>query len=157
MAKEIAVVHNDIKITYNENTNKWKFELRGRERSENSLTDAKAAIDKPAPKKQKPFTRIKAWHISYSTITPCEVTSIAEPTRRGDQQVWIVMESANRFKDKGERSKESACEIVPSNEKNDAAVKAILEKRAEAARINAIAEELEEKLPRLKINDEPEE
>lgn len=93
---KITVTYDGVEITYVEYTNKWNFELRGRERNVDSLTAAKEAIDKPEPVKKKPFTRIPAFVLesNYNSIAkfiPVEVTSVAEsPSYRTTQQVWIV-------------------------------------------------------------------
>lgn len=103
----ITIEHKGIAITYDERENKWKFELRGRKRSAESLQAAREAIDKPAPSDEKPFKPIKAWLWKYSDeVQPVTVTSIAEPARytRG-VEVWIKTES-------GTRSKESVDSII---------------------------------------------
>jgi hypothetical protein len=43
----MTITHDDITITYDEKDNRWHFELRGRQRSAESLAKAKEFIDKP--------------------------------------------------------------------------------------------------------------
>ena len=57
----ITTVHAGITITYNQDSDRWEFELRGKERHATTLTLAKQAIDKPAPVDKKPFTPIEVY------------------------------------------------------------------------------------------------
>lgn len=97
----ITIEHKGIAVTYDERENKWKFELRGRKRSAESLQAAREAIEKPAPKDEKPFEPIKAWLWKYSDdVQLVTVTSIAEPSPYSRvKQVWIKHESGNRSKE----------------------------------------------------------
>lgn len=114
--------HQGIEIVYRESDNRWVFTLRGRERSAESLANAKAAIDKPEPKKKSDkFTPVEAWFDGHrwggrGEWKKVTVTSIAESYVRvsdcGD--VWI--------KDGKERSKQSADRIYPVGEANDAII-----------------------------------
>src|SRR4051812_6947269 len=98
----ITCTYNETVIAYDESRNLWLFVLRGRERSASSLALAKEAIDKPAPKEAKPFTKIDAWFIGYGESGErVEITAIAEPDRGGKLAVWIKRPD-------GKRSKESA-------------------------------------------------
>lgn len=141
----IEVKHGDVLITYHEQDDVWRFTLRGRDRSADSLAKAKEFIDKPVPKdKAKPFEKIPAWWFRYSEPPkPIEVTGIGEHRGYGGgQMVWI--------NHKGTRSKESeAFAIYPRNEKNDALVAEILAKRTEAQRLRDEADELKQKLAPL--------
>lgn len=99
----IIVKYGGIEITYEERTNVWNFELRGRERNTVSLNDAKEAIDKPDPVKKKPFTRIPAFvlaSIHYGaahTFEAVQITSVAErQSFNGNPQVWIVDSAGKR-------------------------------------------------------------
>lgn len=76
---ELVTEHNGIKITYEERTDSWLFELRGRERRAGSLASAKEKIDAPEPKDKKPFKRQQAFQNQYGTgWRRVDVTSIAE-------------------------------------------------------------------------------
>jgi len=134
--KEIKSEHAGIEITYNESTDRWVFELRGREKSAESLRLAREAIDKPEPKDKKPFTRIEAFKKDYQRgFTKVTVTSIAE-SGYGGRNVWILQNK--------NRSKESAFTIFPVNEHNvnlirqweslSVEIKALESKRAEIER-----------------------
>ena len=91
MSDSITVQHNGITITYDEGTNEFVFELRSRERRTPSLLAAKLAIDRPAPKNAKPFTRIPAFRSHYERgFTKVEITSIAgDRAYRSGISVWI--------------------------------------------------------------------
>ena len=122
----IKFTHDGTLITYNEQENKWKFTLRGRDRSAESLAKAKEFIDKPLPaEKAKPFEKIPAWLFKYDGDTPAriDVTGIAEGRGYGGgEYVWI--------NHKGARSKEAVrFSIYPSNPKNDEIVQRVSAKR----------------------------
>lgn len=101
----LTVTYGGVKIQYAEQTNKWNFELNGRERNVESLTAAKNMIDKPAPKDKKPFIRIPVYRFSSqffdkskSSFIKTEITSIAEASYGGSSHVWIVDPNKSRSK-----------------------------------------------------------
>lgn len=104
------VIYEGIDISYVEASNRWRFELRGRERSAESLSKAKEVIDKPEPGEKKPFTRMKAFLIRYDGIHLVEVTSIAENDGSRSLYLW-VMEGQTRRKE----SASSLCVDSSSN------------------------------------------
>ncbi len=131
---QIRHTHKTVVITYDEDANLWRFTLRGRDRSASSLTLAREAIDKPEPKKSKPFEKIKAWECRYGDMpSRVEVTGIAEGrgyAGEGDSFVWIT--DAQR-----RRRKESVkLHIFPSNAKNDAIAEQITARRKEMAKLD---------------------
>jgi hypothetical protein len=87
----VSVKYDDIEIRYDENDNVWRFTLRGRERSTESLAKAKVAIDKLVPiEKMKGFTPVQAWFKesyegNWGEVT---VTSIVD-IGCGRQELWI--------------------------------------------------------------------
>jgi hypothetical protein len=119
MSEPIKVTYGGVEITYLEREDKWRFELRGRERSSESLAKAKEAIDRPDPPEKKPFKRISAWVNKYSGFAKVEVTSIAESSY-GHTQVWVTG-TGTGWRHGKERSKESASMVYPSPQ-NDAKV-----------------------------------
>lgn len=60
-APQIAVEHNGIKITYNEDRNEWEFTLRDRDRTAETLAKARECIDRPVKDKKTVFQRIECW------------------------------------------------------------------------------------------------
>lgn len=149
MNKELQITHNGTVVTYDENRNRWTFSLRGQDRSAESLTKAREAIDKPAPKSTKPFARITAWFIRYSSDPEkVEVTGIAEKSY-GDRQYWIRSESG--------RSKEPGYNLFMADKKGDEICAQIAEKRAESDKLDAECDKLKRKLVPLKIEAEAEE
>lgn len=119
MTEQIKVTYGGVEIVYVERENRWRFELRGRERSSESLEKAKEAIDRPEPQEKKPFTRVSAWVSKYSGFEKVEVTSIAEGGY-GHTRVWTVGTGGRRGK---ERSKESASLCYPSPENDEKVAK----------------------------------
>lgn len=99
MSDNIAIVYNNVEIIYDENDNVWRFELRGRQRSTESLAKAKEAIDKPLPVGKKKFERFSAYLARHdSGFKIVEVTSIADgPSWRNKTEVWITFDG-NRQK-----------------------------------------------------------
>jgi hypothetical protein len=81
----IKTVYNGIEISYNENRDLWEFELRGRDRTADSLVKAKEFIDKPVVDSKKSFEKIEAfwvgnWHGKYA-----EKVIV---TSRGEDSIW---------------------------------------------------------------------
>lgn len=115
--QNLTVAYGGVDITYVEYTNKWNFELRGRERNVDSLALAKEAIDKPELVKKKPFIRIPAFVMEndYSPVTkfvPVQVTSVAEnPTYRTNVMFWIV-------DGKGKREQKAAVQVYADTPEN---------------------------------------
>ena len=102
MSEKIKVLHRETEITYIEATNKWNFELRGRERNTESLTSAREIIDNPESIKKAPFTKVAGYQLNswYEPhFSKCEVTSIAEEHHVGAKShVWITSEKGRREK-----------------------------------------------------------
>jgi hypothetical protein len=91
--------YSNIDITYDESANRWRFELRGRERSSESLKKAKEAIDRPAndPSEKPAFIPQQAYYRDcgsavYGVVT---VTSMAE-NRYNTQEYWIIGSKSRR-------------------------------------------------------------
>lgn len=139
----IKFTHDRTLITYDEQENKWKFTLRGRDRSAESLLKAKEIIDKPV-EKAKPFEKIPAWFFKYGDgPIKVDVTGVAESHGYGGEvSVWV--------NNKGTRSKERANgNIFPQNEKNDALVEEIIEKETRATELRSESYDLKAKLQKL--------
>src|ERR1700676_2999182 len=104
LTKQITFEYEGITITYIEDTDKWNFELRGRERNADTLKGAKEIIDKPDPVKKKTFARIpgyrvssRIWDKTAKNFTKVEVTSVADKTY-GHPEVWVTEEDKSRSK-----------------------------------------------------------
>lgn len=111
MGAEVKVTYGGIDIAYNEEQDRWEFELRGRERFADSLAKAKEAIDKPEPKTAKKFVPVRAIMNTYSSVYVGTITSIAD-SGYGPQQVWFTRDSDKR------RSKEPLSAMKEFNEAN---------------------------------------
>lgn len=151
MNKPITHTHNGTVVTYNENNNRWEFTLRGRDRSTESLTLAREAIDKPDPKKAKPFEKIAAWFMKYGdNIEKVEVTGIGEKSRysSSSHEVWIKTSNG--------RNKQDVHYLKPSNEKNDSIIAQMLARRESIAKLEKEFEKLKSSLEPLKIQVEEE-
>lgn len=113
--KKITVVHDGVTITYEEESNRWTFELRGRERFSESLAKAKEAIDKPEPvAKKRKFDPIPGWtrdRWSGDKWKSVKVTSVAE-SQSWRVSVWVTGEH-------GSREKKDATDIYAANPRND--------------------------------------
>jgi len=147
----MKTIHNKIEIEYREATNRWHFELRGRQRSAESLVKAREAIDKPVDtKEEKPFKRIKVYtsgryHADYNdSFKLGEVTSIAEPAAyERTQHVWVTID--------GRREKRAAECCFPVTEPNTAIIETLAEKNKEINKLREVAEEIFEKLTKLEV------
>lgn len=112
----MTTTHRDIEITYDEKDNRWHFELRGRQRSADSLAKAREFIDKPVTEKEeKPFKPISAWFWDYRDEPhKVIVTSIAEHRGYGYAQAWI--------KDGKDRGKADARHLFPDTDATAAVI-----------------------------------
>lgn len=150
MREVITVTHGGIEVRYEEHRNRWSFTLRGRERSAESLAHARAAIDKPPPKKKadSEFKPFEAWYgggYDGTDYRKVMVTSIAE-SRYSRQEIWI--------RDNDGRQKVKAEHTYPSNPKNDAIIEAILALRKQT---DGLAKQIEREQSKLKAYDAPKE
>lgn len=145
METQITHTHNDIEIVYDEQSNTWKFTLRNRDRSAESLVKAKEMIDKP--EKEKPFQKIPAWRIKYQDIPdPVEVTGIAEGSYLRDR-LWVWIKGKD-----GKRTKETAdFSIYPSTETNDGIINSMIEKEQTIRVLKKEISDLQQTLSPLKI------
>jgi len=122
--KKIGIQYDGVDISYDEYSNQWVFELRGRECKTDSLKAAKEAIDKPDPVKKKEFKRIPAYvrrEIDYSGVrkfVPVDITSVAEQKAYCDTpQFWVVSSD-------GKRAVESSLRVYQDTPENVARMKA---------------------------------
>lgn len=121
--KPISVTYGGVEIVYVEGTNKWQFTLRGRERSTESLENAKIAIAKPPPANKKPFEKTEAYQDDwdgrdhgYIKVT---ITSIAEKTYYGSEpRFWISRPGKSRV----QADKTKLFAVTPENESRIAAI-----------------------------------
>jgi hypothetical protein len=137
MSENLKATYGGIEIEYQERENKWRFELRGRERKADSLAAAKEVIDKPCTRQKKKFEAIAGWMKQgrwddavgkWKAVT---VTSLADtPHWSSCQEVWIS--------DNGKRSKEKAKDVFAATDENDA-------RRAEYDRIQEEIDALQKK------------
>jgi hypothetical protein len=116
VSEQIKVTYDGVEIIYRENDDRWQFELRGRERSAESLAKAKEAIDKPEPVKKVAFERMKAYvRPRYGNVDKYlmgEVTSIAEGRNFSNRrEVWVVV-----GKDREKRDEFYVFEISAAND-----------------------------------------
>jgi len=138
--------YRDILITYDETRDKWLFVLRGKERSADTLANAKKAIDAPPPKDDH-FRRFEAWY-NYggygANYHPVTVTSMTESGR-----FWITY-TRNRSK---ERTQGDGHALFPCNPHNDAVVARIKAKNEELKVLQEELSKIREELKRVEQKD----
>jgi len=113
MADKMTVTYHDVSIEYREDNDRWYYELDGRERSAESLANAKKAID-ATPKPKKTFKPFQAYLLRYGAeLQVVTVTSQASETDSWDNSFdfWVTIE--------GKRRKESGRRLYCINDKND--------------------------------------
>lgn len=110
-----TVAYRDVTIEYLEDENKFRFELRGRERKAESLKQAKEWIDKPKPMKKaaknfKPIQVVFAdgtysdnrYHKKYRKVVT--VTSVPADRFRNEannpSHAWVSHEDNTRSKER---------------------------------------------------------
>lgn len=142
---EITHTHDDTLITYDENANLWRFTLRGRDRSTDSLAKAKEAIDKPVATKTKPFEKIQVWYVGHNSAPEkVEITGHAERSYGSGTWVWINCD--------GRRSKERAeYTLYPCSDKNNAIAAVMSSKKSEIEKLEKELSDLKPKLEPLKL------
>lgn len=144
----ISETYRNIEIKYRENTNTWVFELGGREKSAGSLREAKDTIDK-APKPKREVVRFQAYLLSWSDSRIEEVTvGAASKDYRGKPQFWIS--------NNGQRSKESATNLVKINDVNNVIVEEMRALSQQIVTLQAERTAKAEKLERVDIPDDDE-
>lgn len=151
----IITTYRDVSITYDEQEDQWKFTLRGNDRSVDSLVQAKAAIDKPASKKHKPFKRIEAWtdhRDGYKhKFVKVTVTSIVSRKLRWSDwpEVWIAFDNKQRTQIAQER-------VFLDTDENRKAIREIQAVRDKINMLTKVEEKLLRKLKHSKIRAEEE-
>lgn len=148
MSTPISTEYNGTKITYDIDSKKWTFELRGRERACEHLKEAQAIIDLPVRDKST-FKRVKVWHQSYPEgFELCEITSIAErPRYGGGYEVWITGPDKTR-------AKVRATETYPQSTRNDYLIAGIKALTTQIQALQKQRSDLEEKLQAYEVKDE---
>jgi hypothetical protein len=108
----VETIYKNVTVKYDELSNTWKFELRGRSRSVESLAKAKEAIDKPVKENAPVFERVCAYRHGYGEgFVQGEITSIAENNYGPSHDVWFTPKG-------GQRSKRDASRVYPASAKN---------------------------------------
>lgn len=137
------ITHNGTEITYDEPSNTWKFVLRARDRSVESLAKAKEMIDRPVPEKAKPFEKIPAWEIRNDDPAKVEITGWGD--QYGSPAAWVTSPKGERRKERIEFT------LYPCTPENDLACEQIIAKRAEFIRLNSEIRNLKYKLAKLEV------
>ena len=114
MSEPVVVQYRGVAIHYDESDNRWRLDLRGREKSAESLVEAKKIVDTPVKEKVPPFERVKVYSGSRWGSEPfeiVEVTSVAERTRYStSMEVWLSVGDKRR--------KQSTNDLFLINERN---------------------------------------
>lgn len=143
---QITVKYEGIDITYDEGDNRWKFVLRNRHRSADSLSKAKEAIDKPVEEKaEKPFARTPIFFSRYGEeFLEGDATSVADNDRySATKYVWVVSGK--------ERCKVATYSCIPRTEANVAIVNEWKELDKQAEAIREKQGDLESRLTKLEV------
>lgn len=144
MAELIRQVYQDVEITYHENSNRWVFELSGKERYASSLREAKEAIDK-APKFKRVVARFPALLVGWGGDKLDEVmVGALSKDFKGRPQFWVSND--------GTRSKESVDQLIKLN---DANAPLIAEARRMTEQINELKKQRAEKIAAMERVDVP--
>lgn len=93
MESALKTTYKGVEIEYNENSDKWTFELDGRERFAQTLTNARAAVDSPERKAKAPFEKFDAYKISRweNKVAKVTVTSFVTETLRTNE-AWVTLD-----------------------------------------------------------------
>lgn len=148
---DIKVTHNGIEIVYDPASNLWEFELRGRQRSAESLKKAQEFIDKPVkdPKKST-FQRVNCyfkerdWGLGEDTWAVLVATSISRD-RWSNPVVWTTDEKGK------ERRKIDSRGLFPVTPDNTAIIEKLSKLTDDIKALRVQAEALEKKLKPITI------
>lgn len=143
----VIITHNKVEIAYDEKSNRWLFELRGRSRSAESLAKAKEYIDKPVTEKEEStFKPVDIWVGARfgREFEKAKATSVAERSYDSDY-LWVVREECKT------RSKERASECFPRDEANTRNVEKWLELEKQKDALREQQEKITESLKPIKI------
>lgn len=144
MSELIKQTYENVEIRYNEGTDKWTFELGGKERFASSLREAKEAIDK-APKSRRAVARFPALLVGWNSDKLDEVTVGAfSKNHRGQFQFWVTND--------GSRSKESVDQLIKLNDTN---APLIAEARELTEQINELKKRRAERIAAMERVDVP--
>lgn len=144
---EVTTTYAGVEITYNEDSNRWMFEIDGRERSAETLTNAKKAIDAPERKKAKKFEKSEVWFRDWSGgWKKVIVTSFIEGHAGKIDHAWI-----NRD---GDRRKESLSQLFPDTPETVANIERYKALKAEENVIREKSEAIMRTMTRLTAPEE---
>lgn len=136
---ETVVTYHGTEVGYYESINKWVFVLRGRERTVESLAQAKEAIDKPVKEKKPEFKPVAAFKFETwgdDKFSPVTITSLIE----GGNCVWIQSKDSG-YRTNG-RTKEQADKIYLNTPENALLIEAWKE-------LNTQKTDIEKKMSKL--------
>lgn len=151
--QSITVEHKGIVITYNEYQNQWTFTLRNRERSVETLVQARQMIDRPAPADKSCFKPVQVWFIDSDGLKSGKVTSVTvQRYRTQDPQCRI---SYNNDEGKIERIRQFSSMLYPSNPHNDALAKSVKDLDSKIKELRNQKAGLQKQLIPLQIPEEP--
>ena len=144
---KITVKYSGVGIEYIESSDRWRFELDGRERHADTLKNAKAAIDAPPKTKKQPFQRFEAYkfdHWSSEGFVKVTVTSYAEPRSYSNHvsDAWITNA-------KGDREKVSLSILIKVTPANENLIEQWKEFGKQEREAHKQKEKISEKLERL--------
>lgn len=139
----IKTTYRGIEISYDEGDDKWHFTLRDKDRSAETLANAKKAIDAPVREGKKPFSRFKAWRKRYNRdeFELVTVTSIAN-NRYGGQKLWVTGPH-------GDREQEYPGSLYEISDHNEQLLAQSKVKRDELNNLHAEIQKIEGQMKRI--------
>jgi len=152
IAIQYPSVDGPIEIKYNERDNEWQFTLRGKDRTAQSLENAKASIDAPVREKARVFKKFEAFLRSgYAKDTRLEkvtVTGLVAGGRgyRTSGKAWV--RRAN-----GRRDTAYMNALLQMTPENEALVKQIDELVTQQETLSTQIKALSEKIAPVTITD----
>jgi hypothetical protein len=128
--KPIKTTYKGVEVIYAEQDDRWLFTIDGRDRSAETLTNAKCAIDAPPPANKRPFKKIEAYKRkpSYSHSDGFEavvITGIAE-SKYGTKYAWVSNPTGRQ-----KREKVALSELYARTTANGETIKALLASQQE--------------------------
>ena len=146
MSEAITTTYGGVDIAYNEDENKWEFELRGRFYSVDTLAVAKHKIDS-RPKVKREFQRFEALRAVrygkelYETVV---VTSYAGADGwRNTDEFWITCN--------GKREKEQRDSLLKASAKNKGLIQQEKELTEQSNTIDKQIEALRKQMERIDV------
>jgi hypothetical protein len=144
MMADVKTTYRGIEVEYSEDRNLWCFTLDDKDRTAQTLANAKKAIDAPATERKK-FDRFEAYHqgwagSGYEVVT---VTGLAE-----SEHVWI---SRNKRSHRQRREKVGLYSLYVHDDANRQIIDEMSETTKQIEKLSLLNDQRQQRLKKVKL------